>query len=218
MRIAMLKWVALVLGVAACDGDSEESGGPGPDAGCAREVPGTFATLADFRQDPAVAGALEESSHPVEAAGEPPDITGFCEGAGQIVQTHERLQGRLGEDVLDDFCLYDQTASGRIRAASRTTGIDFSDGFVTGAEGSFTLWLDGVIEGLAEGTPPGCREHAASILTVLDVEGNTEASLLEVVIDISGCQLHLAPGWWVRSTMDVQRVASCDGPCGLADL
>jgi len=121
----------------------------------------------EFIENPSVKNAVRESGIPVNNGDTPPALAGTYLSNGSITNVSSLLNEMLGVAIQSEFILSKQTASGRIELEERIGGIRATGigGYITGANGNFTIYIESYQSGSEAGLPSGVSVNVVLLMS-----------------------------------------------------
>ena len=140
---------------ASCDKDDKKDSG--------------FKSPEEYIENPSVLGAIDEADMPVYKGDTPPPLAGTYLSDGEVTDVSSTFDGiiMIGTPVESEFILSNQTTSGKIDFEERVGGIKAtgSGGYITGANGKFTIYMESKQTGSEAGLPNGVSVTAVLLMS-----------------------------------------------------
>ena len=141
-------------------------------ASCKKDDDSGFGSPEEYIENPSVSGAIDDSGIPIYEGDTPPALAGTYLLDGEVTDASSLLNELIGAPMGSEFILSKQTVSGKIDLEERVGGLKGtgSGGYITGANGHFTIYIESKQSGSEAGLP-----HDVSVTVVLLMSG-TKAS------------------------------------------
>ena len=151
----ILAFVVSILVIASCEKDDGKNKGPD-----------------EIIKNPSVSSAIDKSDMPVYKGTTPPPLAGTYLSDGEVTDVSSLFNGMIGIPLQSEFILLNQTTSGKIDLEERIDGIKAtgSGGYITGANGNFTIYIESKQTGSEAGLPKDVS------VTVVMLMSGTKAS------------------------------------------
>ena len=116
-----------------------------------------FTAPEEYIDNPSVKKAVNESDIPVYYGDTPPALAGTYISDGSVTNVSSLIYDMMGVPIKSEFILSKQTSSGKIDLEERIGGIKItgSGGYITGANGNFTIYIESRQSGSEAGLPSG---------------------------------------------------------------
>lgn len=183
--------IAFFLSLLACtdDGGPRFPGGSsGPTEAEDTGTPGLQDVTGpeDFEANEALSSCMSRGEVGTEQGEAPPTVEGSYSVSGEAVASDG---WPVGTSVTSTMCLWDQSEGGSIEMTEDSDHFDSTadQGWITGEDDTFTIWL----ELLAEIAHGGCVLQSLGVMTgTVDEGGDLTLRSAAVAVGLEGCDAH----------------------------
>ena len=159
-----------------------------------------FTSPEEFIENPSVKNAINESDIPINYGENPPALAGTYLVDGYWTDASYEMHSFVGSKVESEIVLSKQTNSGKIDYEERIGGVKVSGsgGYITGNNGSFTIYQESQQSGSEAGLPNGVSMTVVLMMSgtksnngnLVDVRG------ISIITEVNNSSYKIAEGWW----------------------
>lgn len=164
-----------------------------------------FASTEEYIKNPSVTAAITELGININEGDNPPPLAGTYLTDGEVVDASDLINTLIGYPISSEIRLYNQTTSGKIDFQEKVGGLTAwgSGGYITGDNGSFTIWQESEQSGSDAGLPDDITINVALLmsgtkLTNGDLTAKGISIITKVETDNSQYNAEILKGiWWM---------------------
>ena len=141
----------------------------------------------EYLENPSVKDAIDESQIPINKGDDPPVLSGDYHVTGEIIDASSTISQLIGISLNSNIKLYNQTNTGKISLVETVGNLTAwaTGGYITGANGKFTIWQESEQSGEEAGLPEDLTINVALLISGAKLyDGDLEARGISIITNV----------------------------------